>query len=228
MSYQKPNFTAQQQAQRWLDRRTIENLMGKRFSLKMLAQQANELEEVWCKTAEPCLGCKDGYYKGREALEAYFAAIGQQYAQRVQYAKANYDLSGKTDEELHGVGSLSPYTLSTPLIEVADDGNTAKGMWYIIGAASEMGKKGAEAAWYRGKVWVDFIKEDDQWKIWHLTELADVFCYAGTNWADAMLEEKDFAAVDTALPAVNVPAAVSVPAIPVPYGTFEDTFSYGI
>jgi len=230
MSYAKPAYTAEQQAQRWLDRRTIENLMGKRFSLRILKQPGTELAELWCKKApDPVLGFNDGSYKGYDAIAAYFAALAQQDAERVKYAKANYEaVADKADEELHGVGALSPYTLTTPVIEIAEDGETAKGLWYIVGAASDMGKAGAEAAWYRGKLAVDFVKEDGAWKIWHLLELADVFCKAGTNWADGQLTNGTFAAVDTPLPAYNAPAADAKPGVPVPYGSFADTFSYGL
>lgn len=230
MSYEKPNFTADQQAQRWLDRRNIENLMGRRFSYKLLKQEDRELKELWCKkAADPVLGFNDGCYKGYDAISGYFEALAKQADERVGYAKANYEaLADKADSELHGVGSLSPYTLTTPVIEIAADGQTAKGLWYIVGAASDIGKNGSEAAWYRGKLAADFVLEDGAWKIWHLLEISDVFCRAGTNWVGNELAAEDFAAADTALPAKNAPAPAAKPGVPVPYGSFDSTFSYGV
>ncbi len=232
MQYEKPSYTAEQQAQRWLDRRSIENLMGKRFSLKILKKEGEEFAQLWCKKAkDPCLGTAKGYYKGYDDIASYFGAIEALTTERIAYAKANYpQVADKADAELRGVGALSPYTLTTPIVEIAEDGQTAKGLWYIVGADSEMGKNGAEAAWYRGKLAVDFIKEDGAWKIWHLLEVPDVYCYAGTNWADGMLTPETFAAADTALPAVSAPLdeKASKPGVPVPYSSFDKTFSYGI
>lgn len=85
------------------------------------------------------------------------------------------------------VGKLIFHELSTPIIEVAGDGQTAKGMWIMTGLESGLTK--AEHAanmpdWVHmpdvmvdGKrVWmhnvyvkyaIDFIKQDGEWKIWH-------------------------------------------------------------
>lgn len=63
-------------------------------------------------------------------------------------------------------GELHIHAMFSPVIEIAGDGKTAKGVWDSFGpninSGSEIG------SWLWVKYAVDFIKEDGQWKIWHL------------------------------------------------------------
>lgn len=61
------------------------------------------------------------------------------------------ELGGKSDEEIWAVGSNTVLTMTTPIIEVAFDGQTAKGMWYVFGETTEVYSKGPKAAWNFGK-----------------------------------------------------------------------------
>ncbi len=72
--------------------------------------------------------------------------------------------------------------LYSPLIEVAGDGQTAKGLWSCLGAHNEVGGAGPVANWTWGYFAADFVKEGDGWKIWHLQYLNDVDCICGQSW----------------------------------------------
>ena len=62
-------------------------------------------------------------------------------------------------------GQMMQHTLATPVIEVAGDGQTAKGVWMSPGhEARVMGGK-LTAIWVWGTYGEDFIKEDGKWKI---------------------------------------------------------------
>jgi len=65
-------------------------------------------------------------------------------------------------------GWMFEHDLTSPQIVVADDGQTARGVWTSPGHETTRqpdGKFRAEWAW--GRVAADFIKIDGQWKIWH-------------------------------------------------------------
>jgi hypothetical protein len=84
-------------------------------------------------------------------------------------------------------GKLIVHYVTSPIIEVAEDGQTAKGMWMMTGLESGLtspeAAKGAPDFMYEKnvtvngkKVWmhtvhakygVDFLKQDGVWKIWH-------------------------------------------------------------
>jgi hypothetical protein len=64
------------------------------------------------------------------------------------------------------------HTSTTPIIEVAGDGKTAKGVWYSPGvglsAVINGGKANVNGTFFYEKYAGDFVLEDGQWRIWHL------------------------------------------------------------
>lgn len=66
------------------------------------------------------------------------------------------------------LGVMNLHTLTSPLIEVAEDGKTAKGVWVSPGIKSHETDFNHQAYWSWSRYGVDFIKEDNKWKIWHL------------------------------------------------------------
>ncbi len=81
-------------------------------------------------------------------------------------------------------GKLIFHAISTPVIEVADDLQTAKGIFLLQGFESGVVKEGVLpdlyvskepakdgkqiwAHWGFAKYGIDYIKEDGEWKIWH-------------------------------------------------------------
>ena len=58
------------------------------------------------------------------------------------------------------------HCMTTPIIEVAKDGETAKGLWLMYGAETMKKEDGKVSAyWAAGQFAMDFIKEDGEWKI---------------------------------------------------------------
>jgi hypothetical protein len=68
----------------------------------------------------------------------------------------------------------SPHAQCTPIIEVAKDGRTAKGLWLMF--AYYPGQ------WAASQLAVDFIKEDNAWKIWHYTTVGLIFSPFEKGW----------------------------------------------
>jgi hypothetical protein len=69
-------------------------------------------------------------------------------------------------------GLLEIHEITTPVVEVAEDNQTAKGMWMSTGAILMLHDEGAEDGrsftWDAGKYAVDFIRTDKGWRVWHL------------------------------------------------------------
>ena len=69
-------------------------------------------------------------------------------------------------------GLLELHQITTPVIEVAGDLKTAKGMWMSTGAILMLedadSETGCSFTWDSGKYAVDFINLDGVWKVWHL------------------------------------------------------------
>lgn len=68
-----------------------------------------------------------------------------------------------------GKGQFNVYTLTTPVIEVDAHAQTAKGVWVLPSVNTGFyGPNGISANWGYTKYGADFIKENGEWKIWHL------------------------------------------------------------
>ena len=236
-------YTPEQLLERWEDIHEIENLMGRRSVYKLLVKDREEFDELWSKN-DPCLGFNNGYYKGYDAVKGYAAALAGYALLRAELAGiARPDaLGGKEAGEIVGAGALHVEGITTPLIELAEDRETAKGLFYAIGAEFDYGLAGWASNMSWGRLGVDFIKEGGKWKILHLVFAEDINTPLGTNWTgkkEPRAGRPLFSKLgEFKFPEPNVPLDVherwhetrplkEFPPMPVPYRTFSETFSYG-
>ncbi len=238
--------TPEEQVTRWEHIRAIENLVGKMTYYGIYRWEYKVWEELWCKKAEePTMGFNNGYYKGYEAIEGYYKAFSDLVDLKTKVVKeANpEEFEGKTLEEMRGAGSLDVNNFTTPIIELADDMQTAKGLWYYMRGNTDYDETGIATYHQWGWLGIDFIYEDGAWKIWHMVSAEDLNFRAGTTWvekAEPLPVKPEYAAIaEFKMPQPNVPGdiyelwhdrrkAVDFPGVPQAYGTFADTFSYGI
>jgi hypothetical protein len=68
--------------------------------------------------------------------------------------------------------------LTTPSIAVTDDGNTAHALWSVSGYRQAVG----ETCRVHGKIHVDFLREDGEWKIWHLRFQTSLMAPLESSW----------------------------------------------
>ena len=238
-------FDAEELLGRWEDQREIKNLMGRMSQDYTLKKEGGMFSKYWSGRDDVCLGINTGWFTGPEHVKEYYA--GQ--AERIRLessviAKAfPKNFEGKTEEELYGVGMMTYRPVDTPVIELAEDGKTAKGLWCIRGSYSILTPGGPQGIWEWGWFAVDFIREDEEWKIWHMQYLREIDRPCGNQWTGPWhtYEErpefaamKDYQEVQPNQPctlretySAERPFAPS-PRVPEPYGTFADTFSYGI
>jgi hypothetical protein len=240
-------FNTEQLAYRWLDRREIQNLMGKYVYYKLLRDETKLVGDFWADRADTCLGVNNGYYIGPDAIRVYYEALDVNTAVRTRHMKDLFPLyfGSKTLKELHGVGSLNVDSLTTGVIEQAEDGQTAKAAWYVLGEDTDIYPEGPYSYLAYGAIAADFIKVDDEWKIWHMVDIQELTAPVGVNWTKdypvpAVLPEfTSLAGKLQPVPEPTVPAKVHIAyykgrgfsplvRVPEPYATFAGTFSYGI
>ena len=148
-----------------------------------------------------------------------------------------------TEQEQFGAGSMDVKPMDTAVIEIAGDGESARGIWYSRGTYNDLTPQGPLAFWELGIYACDFVREDGQWKVLHLLQLTDIHTPGGRSWGDPKpepfpnLPEFDGAVPFTA-PEPTVPEVLReayypgrpfapLPEPPVPYETLHETFSYG-
>ena len=232
--YKHPPLSVLHMADVVEDTTAIANIMGAFTFLNCYKQHKRQFEN-WSKN-EPTITLNEGKYVGYEAVKGFFVDYNEaqtRWANEVMRKLFPEELGGKSDEEIWAVGSNTVLNFTTPLIEVAFDGQTAKGMWYVYGSTTEVYSTGPKAAWNFGRCAVDFIKEDGAWKIWHMTMFTDIQCPVGGNWGkDTMYPHEG---VEIPAPTVKEHhytgsgedfISMVAPRLPEPYDTFANTFSY--
>ena len=89
------------------------------------------------------------------------------------------------------IGSNLMHTLTTPVIEVAGDGQTAKGVWYSPGFLTIAARGKLNAFWFFERYAVDFIKEEGEWKIWHQRVLTDFRTPYDKSWVETSIQRME-------------------------------------
>ena len=176
-------------AQRAMDVQAVENIMSRHVLYHCYGEHCQEMEDIWVQEpanqATASFGQNQGYCIGYDAVwEFYgtshddaFVTKGKAYLEN-----QGVDTTSMTDEELAqygGIGQLLLHVTTTAIIEIAEDGKTAKGYWYSPGMISESGSA-ASSIWEA--YGADFVKEGDDWKIWHLHMFTDFMCGFGDNF----------------------------------------------
>jgi hypothetical protein len=223
----------------------IQNVMSRHAWYYAAGEHQRELDEIWARqAADISWGSDEGWWVGRPLLQEYYVAYFDRFRARdlKDFVKLHPDVA-VTPANL-GAGTSLMHTNSTPLIEVAADGRTAKGMWYAIGQVTQTpgGQQTPMYMWERYAV--DFLNEDGHWKIWHFFVHTDWSAAPGESWVRAggiatgpppgggQAGESGGAPPPTvkAVPAkqdASYAPPAEFPRVPVPYRTFNQTFSYG-
>jgi hypothetical protein len=239
--------------QRQQDYIEIQNLMSLRAYLHAAGRQDKEVELYAQKLEDVSFGINVGYRVGLKNIKAaYVDRFAKTRQVQLERMTRLFPAVANTPENI-GVGTFVVHNLTTPIIQVAEDGKTAKGMWYTPAALASVDSNGTfHGTWTWEKYAVDFAKEEGKWKFWHILVLTDFGVPMGKDLADGVMGAAQGAEggpgattasqSDTAakMPA-PVPREVDVevyqkwgPTVvpklfppPEPYRTFSETFSYG-
>ena len=218
--------------QRQEDTRQIANMMGRYIYKHELHQDAEFLNTIFADRDDISWEVANfGVFVGTRGVKRTLDAHSGIFEKEADKPKG-----------LDATGSMIMHTLSTPVIEVAGDGKTAKGIWISPGHETMGNPKTGEflGVWAWTKYGCDFIKVDGQWKLWHY----HVYRVFKTPYDKCWTEEwetKQEAAPDAKKPGLVEPdmpttydnpysrqyVAQPIPAAPESYETWGDTFSYG-
>ena len=168
-------------AQRALDIQAVENIMNRHVMYHCYGEHREEVEQIWVQEKEnretATFGQNQGFMLGFGAVwDGYVEGHDTSWLSSAKrYCQQNgIDVSDWTDEQIlevyGGVGQLLLHVTTTAIIEIAEDGKTAKGFWYSPGMIKETGSN-ASAMWEA--YGADFVKEEDGWKLWHLHMYTD-------------------------------------------------------
>lgn len=226
------------------DQRDIKNLMGKICYTILLKQENEMVDRFWSARPDICLGVNKGYFYGAAAVRGYYDAVYRHTAEVTELLKKLFpDRMGKlTRDEQFGAGSMDVKPMDTAVVEIAEDGTTAKGIWYSRGTYNDITPQGPVAFWDYAVFACDFVRENGQWKVLNMLRLSDIVAPGGKNWGTEYTPYPDLPEFKDAkpfeAPEPNIPMTLHtayypgrpftpLPEPPVPYTTFTETFSYG-
>lgn len=143
----------------------IQNQMGRmivafnfREAQEVLSFFATEREDVSLEVAD------EGVFRGPEAVKTIIS-----------------ETVGKAPRP----GEMTDIQLTTPIIEVSGDGQSARALWWCPGAGSVIREgEDPQAIWLWGDVAVDFVKCEDTWKILHLHYFRVIKCAYEKGWVE--------------------------------------------
>jgi len=215
----KTNESLQRQVDRTTAVTECLRLMG-RYAYLHATNRHAEMVELFAKKAPDVrvqLG-HAGIWDGTEGIKKVYQGMG-----------------GMTFDPESSKGVMIIHPNITPYVEVAGDGKTAKGVWLSNGLTTlrnrETGK--LDPCWAWGTYGIDFIKEDGQWKFWHIHVYRLFHAPYHESWAehDTASERADAPSNADRPPIDDYPydankVFVFKPDLPEPYETFDEKTAY--
>ena len=160
--------------QRLEDIHEINQIMGRRAYLHSAGRHDREIEELWSTQEDVVFEAEDH--------GAWTTLSGVKHA----YVNGNPFPPGTK-------GLMIEHTVTTPVIEIAQDGQTAKGIWISPGHETFPVESGPpKAHWSWGRYGVDFRKEHGEWKIWHLHVLTTFRTPFDQDWVKTALKKPEW------------------------------------
>ncbi|MCD8046027.1 MAG: nuclear transport factor 2 family protein [Clostridiales bacterium] len=241
MCDQKQVYTDDELIGRVWDIEEIKNLTSRRVYYVANDMRQEELEDLWVQEPEhratASFGQNWGYYVGMDRIAEFYVGNHEKRRQaKLDEICAKHSEIEKTEENI-GLGCMQLNPITTPQIELAGDGQTARAMWFNTGMMTELDEDLEPVSnWVFEKMGVDYMKEGGKWKIWHLFLSLEHFSGSGVNPADTPLEpalpenpyQEEFGTPDIAFLAHNVRYNWwdNYPDEPKPYQSFSMKDSY--
>jgi len=197
----------------------VSNVMG-RYSFLHTAGRHTESESLFAlDTPGVRVEMMWGVYEGAHSIHRLYSGM-------------HVDTEGVNQRK----GQMHIHTLSTPVIEVAGDLKTAKAVWVSPGVETGFfGSDKVTANWGWAKYGADFIKENGEWKIWHLHVYGLFLSPYDKSWVQQPNDHQMPPLPDAFKPdrpgtthwmySADKPTEL-VPAPPAPYMSFDDKTAY--
>ena len=235
-------YTDEELVQRAWDIEEIKKVAYKRSLYLAAERRQEELDDLWVTEPQAretaAFGRNTGWYVGMDAITDYYVKKHRQDRWReLEELHQNDPSIALSEENLH-IGCLTSHPLTTGLVELAGDGQTAKALFYSVAQDTNALPDGtARVLWVPEKLAFDLRKESGGWKIWHLVIASDLYCEAGEDYKKrSCYPDYDTDPVILEFGTPTVPELLhdqtfnwwdDYPFVPDPYESWSDEISYG-
>lgn len=185
------NFTESELLERVWDKEKIKDIIYRRSYFISANRRREELSNLW--VGEPrhlksaSYGNNIGYFVGIDEIHRHCAEYDEiLYSRLKPYSDTRQEID--YDKANLGFGGMNIFSCNTPLVFVAENGMTAKLLVAQYGNHAVGAPDGTSEVFMTfGLVFADFVKEGNQWKIWHLIDVHDFSLPAGKDALDLPL-----------------------------------------
>lgn len=155
------------------DYRQIMNLMSAHVHCSLNQDYETELERYWSERDDIVYANGDMACVGRKAVYDYY--VNSAKARAAEARGIIKDVYGTEPEGDKAPGYKNMNLIGTPYIEIAEDGQTAQGIWMAHSFNGQLDKDGKiQSQGVLSRYSGEFILENGKWKIWRRRNYADV------------------------------------------------------
>jgi SnoaL-like domain len=155
--------------QRAQDLHEIQNIVSRMAYLYEAGMYEERLKYIARKTPGVTIeigarGVFEGVDGARRVLVDVEKSFEKSHAQGMRKTYPNVEFGSDH------AGMFESELIGTPVLEVAGDGKTARGEWLslMISGKTHAEDPKPQAQWLWWKTSIDFVREDGEWRIWHL------------------------------------------------------------
>jgi hypothetical protein len=160
-------LSLEQKVQELWDVQEIKKVMA-RYVYYSYGRDWERVPDMFANREDIWIDCEGfGIFDGRKGIETFFVDW-------------HHSMEGD------GKGVFALHLLTTEIIEVAEDRQTARGLWISPGAEGRRmaGSEDLGAFWIWGMYAIDFIKENGEWKFWHFRIPHLLLCDYHHSWVE--------------------------------------------
>lgn len=139
------------------------------------AEEQKALDTLWSER-DDIVYVEDGRgYRGQAAVRGFLVEARENMRrEKLKKLAELFPDEIKNEDQYLGAGDYEMHWPANSHIRVANDLQTAKGVWWTPGIISEVGADGELLPYFRTVNYgCDFIFENGAWKIWHLREFPE-------------------------------------------------------
>ena len=153
-----------------------ENVMAKHVFYHSGGMHREEMDEVWSKGPDTTMTNTNGTLVGWETIFENYVVKAEEYARQLQKELSEIYPEVMEAPDYRTIPSYANHYTTSPIIEVSEDGQTAKGFFYTPGFVANWvtrdGKIHEEAVY--GRFGIDYVLEDGTWVIKHFRFCPDM------------------------------------------------------
>lgn len=185
----KREFTDEEMVFHAWDKEMIQDLIGRFVLYWGNGENRRILDELWVRepehTKDASFATNIGFYVGLDEVRRHLVDEYEAKEQAVlaEFQQARPD-AGYTDADL-GMGLTQMHSCTTPLLYISVDDQTARYLCYDLGMSGQGHPDGTGDCYTQYNIMlVELVREQDQWKIWHVVQEHDFTIESGKNYND--------------------------------------------